>query len=120
MQALVDIVPPEDADFSPPAESRLLPQDVQWDLLSQPSGSIEAGTRGRRITEWLEGVGGGDVVTLDDRTVVTSGEINSALRVRMGAEVSIGLQPRHLCRRWYAGRHRSLGQSDEVGNGYSL
>jgi hypothetical protein len=86
MQALVDIVPPEDADLSPPAESRLVPQEVQWEILSQPAGSIEAGTGGERITEWLKGVAGGETVGLDDRTVVTSGEINSALRVRMGVE----------------------------------
>jgi hypothetical protein len=87
MQALVDVVPPEDADFSPPAEGRLVPQEAQWELLSQPAGSVEEGTRGQRIAEWLRAVQGGETVDLDRKTVITNGEINSALRVRMGVEV---------------------------------
>jgi hypothetical protein len=86
-QALVEIVPPEDADLPPPAEGRLMPQEVQWDILSQPARSVEEGTNRRRIIEWRRGVRGGEMVDLDRRTVVTSGEINSALRVWMGVEV---------------------------------
>jgi hypothetical protein len=116
-----------------------VPQDIQWDLLSQGAGNIEEGTRsqrvtewlkgvqgagtieqdtrGQRITEWLKGVQGGETAGLDGNTVIMIGEVNSALRVRMGVEVSIALQPRQLCRRWYLDRHRSLDQNEEVGTG---
>jgi hypothetical protein len=115
MQALADNVPPEDADLSPPDEDRLVSREAQWEILSQPAGSVEEGTRGQRIAEWLQGVRSGEIVDLDGKSVITSGEINLALWVRMGVEVCIGLQPRQLCRRWYLDRHRSLGQNEKVG-----
>jgi hypothetical protein len=89
MQALVDTVPPEDAGLSPPAGGRLVSPEVQWDLLSQGTGTIEAGTRAKRIAEWLRRVQDGETADLEAKTVISNGKVHSAFVGRSEQSIEV-------------------------------